>query len=128
MWLTGVAHADLHSSNVMYDDVSRKLTIIDFGRAVLLSSEAIQSLRQQLLDFASSSNLKKQLLRPDALKMISKKVVVDTTDITHRQIGIKRYLDDEAMIQHHIARRCLKPTCTPEALAKERLTTWVPKV
>ena len=126
LWLSGVAHADLHSSNIMYDDKTKKLTIIDFGRAVLLSGEAVSSLRRNLLEFATSSNLKNALLRPDALKLISKKVVVHSLDITYIHTGIKRYLDDEAMIQHHIARRCLRPMCTKEALAKERMTTWVP--
>lgn len=128
LWLAGVAHADLHSSNIMYDDKTKKMTIIDFGRAILLSGEAISTLRRNLVEFATSSNLKTLLLRPDALQLVSKKVVVHSTDITYVHAKIKRYLDDEEMIQHHIARRCLKPTCTKEALAKERLVAWVPYV
>lgn len=36
LWLAGVAHADVHRGNVMYDPVSGKATIIDFGFGVLL--------------------------------------------------------------------------------------------
>lgn len=128
LWLAGVAHTDLHSENIMYDDKAKKITIIDFGRAVILSPDAIQTLRKNLLAFASDKARHSLLLKQDVLKLISKNVIVHTTDVTHLQTGIKRYLDDETMIQYHIARRCLKPTCTPEALAKERLTTWVPSV
>lgn len=128
LWLAGVAHTDLHSENIMYDDKTKKITIIDFGHAVILSPDAIRTLRKNLLAFASDTSRNSLLLRPDVLKLISRNVVVHTTDITHLQTGIKRYLDDETMIQYHIVRRCLKPKCTPEALAKERLTTWVPRV
>lgn len=126
LWLAGVAHTDLHSENIMYDDKTKKITIVDFGHAVILSPDAILTMRKNLLAFASDTSRNSLLLRPDVLKLISKNVIVHTTDITHLQTGIKRYLDDETMIQYHIVRRCLKPKCTLEALAKERLTTWVP--
>jgi serine/threonine protein kinase len=125
LWLTGVAHTDLHSSNIMFDDVSGKLTIIDFGRAVILPPDAVKTMRRNVLELLNSS--KGSLLeKPDILKLVSKHVVVDAVKRTHRAVGITKYYDDEAMIPYHIGRRCKKPTCSMASLAEERMGLWIP--
>ena len=36
LWAAGVAHGDLHTGNIMYDAVSNKVTVIDYGFGVLM--------------------------------------------------------------------------------------------
>lgn len=126
LWLSGIAHTDLHSSNIMFDHKTKKMTIIDFGRAVVMPPDAVNALRKNLMAFSLDPARRQLLQRPDVMKLISKNVVVQLTNITHHQGGLPKYLDDETMVQYHISRRCLRPECTKELLAKERLTTWVP--
>lgn len=49
LWLGGIVHADLHEDNVMYD--GQRVTIIDFGFAVVLTEE--QTRRVQAVVLAS---------------------------------------------------------------------------
>lgn len=37
LWVHGIAHADLHMENVLFDPVTRQATVIDFGSGTLLS-------------------------------------------------------------------------------------------
>jgi hypothetical protein len=48
LWLAGVVHADLHRGNVMYDPASRKLTVLDFGMAVVLPPAYRDAIAQSL--------------------------------------------------------------------------------
>lgn len=45
LWLAGIAHADLHKDNMLYDAATGRLTIIDFGMGVLLPPALTTSLR-----------------------------------------------------------------------------------
>lgn len=45
LWLLGVAHADLHDANLMYDSKTRKVTIIDLGFAVKIPGNMVKKLR-----------------------------------------------------------------------------------
>lgn len=48
LWASGVVHGDLHGNNVMYDPKSKKLTILDFGRTVLLPPAMVSLVRQKM--------------------------------------------------------------------------------
>ena len=45
LWLSGIAHADLHKDNMLYDASTGYLTIIDFGMGVLLPPTLTTTLR-----------------------------------------------------------------------------------
>lgn len=48
LWLAGVVHADLHRGNVMYDPASQKLSVLDFGMAVVLPPTHRRAIAQSL--------------------------------------------------------------------------------
>lgn len=48
LWMAGVAHADLHMGNVLYDAATKNATVIDFGYAVELPDAARAALPKAL--------------------------------------------------------------------------------
>ena len=48
LWLAGIAHADLHKENMLYDPPTGKLTIIDFGMGVKLPPDVTAALQAAL--------------------------------------------------------------------------------
>ena len=124
LWLSGVSHTDLTGNNIMYDEKTMKITIIDFGRAVLLSRETVNFIKRNLITVSTNPSRKTVLLMPNVLKTISKNIVSDSAKKAYAKYKIKGHFDDETMIQRQIS-RCLKSTCSRESLAKERLATWI---
>jgi serine/threonine protein kinase len=125
LWLSGVSHTDLTSANIMYDDASGKVTIIDFGRAVLLSPETVHFMKRNLLALATSPSRNTTLLLPDVLSVISKNTVSESARKAYRKYKIKGHFDDETMVRRQITRCATQ--CSQQSLAKERLHTWVPR-
>lgn len=124
LWLSGVSHTDLTGNNIMYDEKTMKITIIDFGRAVLLSRETVNFIKRNLITLSTSPSRNKVLLASNVLRIISKNTVSDSAKKAYAKYKIKGHFDDETMIQRQIS-RCVKSTCSPPSLAKERLATWV---
>lgn len=50
MWLHGIVHADLHMDNVLYDPLTRKVTIIDFGFATMLSLPLVEAVHAKVVE------------------------------------------------------------------------------
>lgn len=50
MWALGYAHGDLHFGNLLYNDVTNKVTIIDFGMAVALNRSIRERIRCRIDD------------------------------------------------------------------------------
>jgi len=48
LWMQGIAHADFHLGNQMYDPATGKITIIDFGQVVNLREPLTAKVRQMI--------------------------------------------------------------------------------
>ena len=49
LWTRGIVHCDLHKGNAMWDSASGKLTLLDFGFAVVLPRRVLQGLNRRLV-------------------------------------------------------------------------------
>ncbi|GAQ90995.1 Putative kinase family protein, partial [Klebsormidium nitens] len=57
LWLLGVVHADLHEENIFIDEKSEKVTIIDFGYALILPKAKATQVRAALNHGANTNTL-----------------------------------------------------------------------
>ncbi|GAQ92461.1 Protein kinase-like protein containing BRO family, N-terminal domain [Klebsormidium nitens] len=57
LWLLGVVHADLHEANIFIDEKSEKVTIIDFGYALILPKARATQVRTALDQGANMNTL-----------------------------------------------------------------------
>jgi hypothetical protein len=54
LWVNGVFHTDAHQANIMYDQMSKKLTVIDFGRGVLAPDNLVKKVRVAIAEGVAS--------------------------------------------------------------------------
>lgn len=62
MWMIGVAHADFHPGNIMFDPRTNKVTIIDLGFAVKLPDPIIRQLRSTASVMADPAEIYKNIV------------------------------------------------------------------
>ena len=127
MWLGGVAHSDYHFGNILLDRSSRTnpiITIIDFGRAVLLSESVKKKVAKEIERVGNSPHT---LTSPSLLQSIADRAGVSK--------AIKESYERRKMYRtyHHNADTVHKlgilsgMNCSMNELASVRQTTWVPK-
>jgi tRNA A-37 threonylcarbamoyl transferase component Bud32 len=89
LWTLGVAHADLHSSNVMYHSPTKTVTILDFGFAVPLSASLVKRIRNHEDDVA----IDKSVLYKNVLSRY-------VTNVIQRRIpGLNNFNEDGGMLR-----------------------------
>lgn len=123
MWLAGCGHADLHTGNILVAPNGR-ITIIDFGRAVRLSTSTVREVRKELMGVSA-----KTLASTRALKTLAEPVDRDiwlTYGKNKWYRTYRQYLNGNSSVSH-VRKLCdRQPRCRRELLPAVRQMIWAP--
>lgn len=95
LWASGVVHGDFHKDNVFYDPATRKVTIIDFGFAVVLPSSTTAQVRVAMAQGVRAGvRSLGELWREASRSRIGTGLQAYVNRVVHTRLGTKWYNPD----------------------------------